>query len=1062
MTDLIQIESINLKKKIKENNYYFKQIQEDEYSKIIITTNEPGYISFYTKSKNKLKINNKNVSNGYVNLKVVNKISIECTNKNNNIIVIKNINLFTMNEYNSFKYDIYKNNYDDLKHITNNHILWCHWCQFGKKEGRINNESIKNQNQLEKDFDWKQYIDNYKDLRDAGISTEKSATEHWIHNGKKEGRTYYKLNENQLENDFDWKQYIDNYKDLRDAGILTEKSAIEHWIHNGKKEGRTYYKLNENQLEKDFDWKQYIDNYKDLRDAGILTEKSATEHWIHNGKKENRHYYRFDINYFKKVYVNDIFNKKLKLKNITIIKSDNEMNSLDESNVLITKHYNRLNFNPEKIDIEYIDYIDNFILIVDFFNGGGGTTQFINHIVSNYKMNKIFLIVRNYSNKIIFTINDEYEINTGFNDSGAINFLKKNVNKIEKIFVNHTLGHSIDFLNELIKLNVKKTLITHDYYLINNIPNPFIHNIKESYTNKNRLNINVFDKIITQNKKNLYILNTHIKNKNIPIIISDLPDYKETLNLINTSNDKIIIGIFGAISDIKGLMILNDIVNKYKDNNNIEIVVFGLCNIKDFKNYHIYHSIQELNELLIKFKPNILIELSIWPETYSYTLTLKMITKLPIIYFKKTGNFVVEDRLSKYDKAYPFETLEEFDKLIKLHKQNYLYTIKPVIYFNNFWDKYFGKLKTEKINQIITHKKNINIYPIYFPQFHPIRENNISFYEGYTDIENLNLLSKSIKTETPDLNSFKLNSITDYNLTNIKIIQKQIDLLTDYNLSGFAMYYYWFSTNTITNNNMVMEKVVNIFFTDDVDLGNKKIFFIWANESWSGNPAFGNGTHKIENDYGITNINKNVNNLMKYFKHKNYLKINNKPLLLIYHEWFMTHEELKLFEKTINDKCLENNFNGINLVINSMNNPNIKDFKTFYLNFNYKKSPSSFIKNNQIYLDYKKYIDAYDNKEKNKIQTVVFDFDNRARLYKPDKLKLSTICINNNLFNKILFMKKIFDNYEKSNENKLNDIVLFNAWNEWGEKMILEPSEQSGFFNLNILSSFMLNYYKKH
>ena len=28
-----------------------------------------------------------------------------------------------------------------------------------------------------------------------------------------------------------------------------------------------------------------------------------------------------------------------------------------------------------------------FLLIIDFFNGGGGTTMFINQIVSKYKMN---------------------------------------------------------------------------------------------------------------------------------------------------------------------------------------------------------------------------------------------------------------------------------------------------------------------------------------------------------------------------------------------------------------------------------------------------------------------------------------------------------------------------------------------------------------------------------------------------------------------------------------------------------------------------------------------------
>jgi hypothetical protein len=258
---------------------------------------------------------------------------------------------------------------------------------------------------------------------------------------------------------------------------------------------------------------------------------------------------------------------------------------------------------------------------------------------------------------------------------------------------------------------------------------------------------------------------------------------------------------------------------------------------------------------------------------------------------------------------------------------------------------------------------------------------------------------------------------------------------------------------------MVMEKVVNIFFTNKINLKNKKIFFIWANESWSENPAFGNSSnHKIENDYTVNNLKNNVNNLIKYFIHQNYLKINNKPILLLYHEWFMTIDEIKLFREILNAKCIENNFDGIQLVINSMHNNNIIDFDTFYLNFNYKKSTASIIKNNQIYLDYKKYIDAYKNDisiNNNYIQTLVFNFDNRARLYKPDKLKQSTICINNNLFNKILFMKSILDKYK----NKNNNILLFNAWNEWGETMTLEPSNEYGYLNLNILHSFITKYY---
>ncbi len=964
----ISIHEINIKKKNKNDTYNFKQIDNDKKTKIIIESKEHGFISFNLKSKYKILINNKITKNTFINLK--NKIVIKCLSQSNNYIKIKNLNFFSMYEFHSFNFDNYRNNYDDLKKL-NNHMLWCHWCQFGKYENRIHTQNIQTIN-----------------------------------------------------------------------GIVSSENNNNSLIKN-----------NDVQIEKDFNWEQYVENYKDLREAGITTKEKAIEHWIYNGRKEGRKYHIYDMMYFKKIYTNDIFNTKITLKNIKNLGTILTTSSIEEKNVLVTKHYNKINFNPEKIDIEYLKYVENFILIIDFYNGGGGTTQFINYIVSKYKMNNVLLIARNYSNKIIFTINDEYEINTTFDTLTANEFLKKNNNKIEKIFINHTLGHDIIFLNKLLELNKKISTITHDFYLINDIPNPPIHNIDKKYTNTNKLNINVFDDIITQNEKNLLIIQDHITNKNITITITDLPDYKKSLNLIETSNDKIVIGILGAISNIKGLHVLKDIINHYKNNNSVEIIVFGLCGISNFKNQHIYHSIEELNDLLIKFKPNILIELSIWPETYSYTLSLKMITKLPIIYLKKTGNFVIEDRLTKYDKAHSFETLEEFDELVKKHKQNYFYTIEPIIYFNEFWDKYFNSSKTKKItNKNSVYKKNINIYPIYFPQFHIIKENNISFYDGYTDIKNLKSLSKIIETETPNLEEFKLSCIDDYDLENINLIQKQIDLLYDYNLSGFALYYYWFSINTITNSNMIMEKVVNLFFSNKLNLKNKKVFFIWANESWSGNPAFGNSNHKIENIYSEFYLIKNINNLMKYFLNKNYLKINNKPLLLIYHEWFMTMEEIKLFKKILNIKCIENNFDGIELIVNSMNNNNITDFDTFYLNFNYKKSNSCFIKNNQIYLDYKKYIDEYKNKNlSNKIETLVFDFDNRARLYKPNKINLSTICINNNLFNKIIFMKSILDKYDNSNSN---NILLFNAWNEWGEKMTLEPSNENKFLNLNTLINF--------
>ena len=46
-------------------------------------------------------------------------------------------------------------------------------------------------------------------------------------------------------------------------------------------------------------------------------------------------------------------------------------------------------------------------------------------------------------------------------------------------------------------------------------------------------------------------------------------------------------------------------------------------------------------------------------ETYCYSLTLAMITKLPIISINKNYDSVIKNRLLKYDKSYFFESIND-------------------------------------------------------------------------------------------------------------------------------------------------------------------------------------------------------------------------------------------------------------------------------------------------------------------------------------------------------------------------------------------------------------------
>ena len=59
---------------------------------------------------------------------------------------------------------------------------------------------------------------------------------------------------------FDWKTYINNYVDLQNAKIDTKEKALAHWNKFGKKEGRTFTKIDEPNT--------YLIN---IRDIAIIT-----------------------------------------------------------------------------------------------------------------------------------------------------------------------------------------------------------------------------------------------------------------------------------------------------------------------------------------------------------------------------------------------------------------------------------------------------------------------------------------------------------------------------------------------------------------------------------------------------------------------------------------------------------------------------------------------------------------------------------------------------------------------------------------------------------------------
>lgn len=554
-------------------------------------------------------------------------------------------------------------------------------------------------------FNWREYLIANVDLIDGGIDTEDLATKHWRDVGKFQNRDL-------VSKTFDWKQYIAINQDLIYQGYITKDSAQEHYINNGYKEGRRTELAG-------FDWEFYIIYNNHLIHAGINTQTKAIKHWVEYGKGENlittieplcKQYRRMLRYNYHNLY--NIFNISPDTQTYLPSHSSDVMLLDEDMHYIVNRNTPR--FKP----LETVTNVSNkmsefnkFLLVIDFPCYGGGCSFFINSIISQFRYTTHFLIARCFNGKLYWYIDDLYILQQHMDTHSANRFLDTYAHKIDKIFVNSTVGHSSEFIEKLFTMNKEMTTLLHDFTLMFNEPQLYFHNICDDKVNY-KLNIHRFNRIITQHMGNLHSFGRYLEGYN-GIVISELPDYRHSDRKIVANNTKTVIGIIGDISDVKGYYVLDRIFQMIEKRNDVELVVFGKAHIKHLDNQYSYNSILDFNNLLEKHKPNILLELSLWPETFSFTLSLAMITKLPIIYHNKFYSNTVQRRISLYQNASSFDDVDSLsiDWIIN-KKQNYLYTVKPCIYFPPFWSKYFGENNNQLQITSNVFMENVNVVMI--------------------------------------------------------------------------------------------------------------------------------------------------------------------------------------------------------------------------------------------------------------------------------------------------------------------------------------------------------------
>lgn len=537
-----------------------------------------------------------------------------------------------------------------------------------------------------------------------------------------------------LPHNFDWTFYIKINKDL--IGYCNTKNDAEnHYLNHGCFENRIYCK--QNIIPKDFDWKYYLNNNDDLK--YLKNKEEAENHYINHGYLENRKYcdnvsqlihffnnpniFNEDTNIFllynnylkyirnivdvsKKYTLNDFeeLNNKINNieKNITIYNTYNNYKyneNIDNQYYIENNNINYFKINGKNIliDENFLNIYDSFILIIDSSERKiDNSKKFINSIINKYSRYTVFLILRlTIDNNIQVNINNIYYLKNTYNDSDIINFIEKNIVKIKKIFVNSFINFSNKFISFIQSLKIEKIGMIHDHSFC---VNTNFYNNKELLFDElfeiNKINkFKNFDYLINENIKNIYIFH-NITNELPKLIISPIPDYNESDKIIYTDNMDTNIIIIGEITKIRGSEILEFLIHYYKDTE-IKIFIIGSIEKNNYEYNNIFHyeNIDDFNNLLLKIKPNLILELSIIPEIYSYTLTCAILTKLPILSLKKAYDNSIDNRLKDYKNVFYFTNIKELNKLIKENKQCYFFTIKQDIYYSYFWESYFNYYK---------------------------------------------------------------------------------------------------------------------------------------------------------------------------------------------------------------------------------------------------------------------------------------------------------------------------------------------------------------------------------
>lgn len=378
--------------------------------------------------------------------------------------------------------------------------------------------------------------------------------------------------------------------------------------------------------------------------------------------------------------------------------------------------------------------------------------------------------------------------------------------------------------------------------------------------------------------------------------------------------------------------------------------------------------------------------------------------------------------------------LNKRDKKQRTNKQQQFSELEQSLLFTK--GNYIKRSNTNMLSTI-----PVNLIAFYLPQFHCIPENDEWWGSGFTEWTN-------VRSATPLYHNHYQPHIPDelgyYNLLNIEIQKKQAAMARQYGISGFCFYFYWFN-----GHRLLEQPTLNYLEHTEIDF---PFCLCWANENWT---RRWDGREKdilIEQNYDQEDDTAFVRYISKYLIDPRYIRVNGKPLLIIYRPNLIP--KIKEIVAKWRNWCVENGVGDLYLCYTQSfesTNPEYygmdaaiefppNNTKPPKITRKFKPFSNAFRGHIYDWSIYLKKSTNYATSSYKLLRSMCPSWDNTARR----KLNSTSFVKSSPLGYQQWLLNASLDTI-KCSKNPSERIIFINAWNEWAEGAHLEPDAKYGF-----------------